>query len=183
MVNSQYKNMSFVTCFCFWLPKLLLLGKLNKTQPVYKTVAGRLANRPAGQPTLCDFQGPAGIRSGWGSAKKVDPYFPTDVEENYWVVYIGSDHDTVTKVSEDLSAVCESDLTQSQLADVVGAEGWQTPWPVGSTHVNNLRGQYDATWNLESRPCTWPASRNPTWCGIAIGGWCMWVPSCPAVCQ
>ena len=118
-----------------------------------------------------------------GSARKVDPYFPADIEENYWVVYIGSDHDTVTKVSEDLSVVCESDLTQGQLADVVGAEGWQTPWPVGSTHVNNLRGQYDATWNLESRPCTWPASRNPTWCGIAIGGWCMWVPSCPAVCQ
>ena len=176
MVNSQYKNMSFVTCFCFWCP-----GARESLFEVWPR-AGRLRGTgPAAQPSP---EAPArGIRSGWGSAKKVDPYFPTDVEENYWVVYIGSDHDTVTKVSEDLSVVCESDLTQGQLADVVGAEGWQTPWPVGSTHVNNLRGQYDATWNLESRPCTWPASRNPTWCGIAIGGWCMWVPSCPAVCQ
>jgi hypothetical protein len=72
---------------------------------------------------LYDVQSPAGIRSGWGSAKKVDPYFPTDVEENNWIVYVGSDHDTVTKVSEDLSAVCERDLTQGQLADVVGADG------------------------------------------------------------
>ena len=52
MVNSQYKNMSFVTCFCFWWPG----------------AGDRPAGLPAGRPPGPGASVPAGPRPDFKKA-------------------------------------------------------------------------------------------------------------------